>query len=104
MYLFFYFFILFIYICKLLHHLIFRSDINIQRIMTDSSPGLFSSIQLIHDEKNKRDLGRCIICQNIKDTKGDSKLASNPEGRKKIIDASHVLQDDILPNFTESFF
>ena len=72
--------------------------------MTDCSPGLCSSIQLIHDEKNKQDLGRCIICQNIKDMKGDSKLTSNPEGRKKIIDASHVLQDDILPNFTVSFF
>ena len=90
--------------CKLLHYLIFRSDINIQRIMTGSSPGLCSSIQLIHDEKNKGDLGRCIICQNIKDTKGDSKLTSNPEGRKNIIDASHVLQDDILLNFTESDF
>ena len=88
---------------QLLHYLIFRLDINIQRTMTDSSPGLCSSIQLIH-EKNKRDLGRCVICQNIKDTKGDSKLTSTPEGCKKIIDASHVLQDDILLHFTESDF
>ena len=46
--------------------------------------------------KQKRDVKKCIICQNSKDKNKNTKLTSTEEGRKVIIAASNSLKDDLL--------
>ena len=46
--------------------------------------------------KKKQDLKKCIICQNSKDSKGDTKLISTEAGRNVIAEVSKSLEDDLL--------
>ena len=46
--------------------------------------------------KKKKDLKKCIICQNSKDKKGDSKLTCAEAGRNVLTEASKSLKDDLL--------
>ena len=52
-------------------------------------------LPLISKEK-KKDLKKCIICQNSKDKKGDSKLTSTEAVKNVITEASKSLKDDLL--------
>ena len=47
-------------------------------------------------KENKKDLKKCIICQNSKAKEGDSKLTSTETGRNVITEASKSLIDDLL--------
>ena len=49
----------------------------------------------IISKKKKKDLKKCIICQNSKDKKGESKLTCE-YGRNVITEASKSLKDDLL--------
>ena len=49
----------------------------------------------IISKKKKKDLEKCIICQNSKDKKGESKLTC-ANGRNVITEASKSLKDDLL--------
>ena len=50
----------------------------------------------IVSKKKKKDLKKCIICQNSKDKKGESKLTCAEAGRNVITEASKSLKDDLL--------
>ena len=54
-----------------------------------------SSIQLT--KARNIDLNKCIICQKIKDNKGDGRLTSTEKGRQLIISTSaDILKDDLI--------
>ena len=59
---------------------------------------------LLIPEKKKRDIGKCILCQCVKDSKGSNRLTSTEDGRSKVIDASRYLQDDVLSRLSEDEF
>ena len=63
--------------------------------MTKNVSGLPESLPLISKMK-KKGLQKCIICQNSKDKKEDSKLTSTEAGRNVITEASKSLKDDLL--------
>ena len=47
-------------------------------------------------KKQKGDVKKCIICQNIKDKNKNTKLTTTEEGRKIIIAASNSLKEGLL--------
>ena len=47
-------------------------------------------------KEEKKDPKKCIICQNSKDRKRDSKLTSTEAARNVINEASKSLKDDLL--------
>ena len=54
-----------------------------------------SSIQLT--KGRNIDLNKCILCQKIKDSKGDRRLTSTENGRQLIISTStDILKDDLI--------
>ena len=46
-------------------------------------------------------LQRCIICQNVNDSRGSKKLASTDNGRRNLIEYSNILQDNLLRSADE---
>ena len=62
--------------------------------MSDN-PSCISPIQLI--KVKKRDLKKCIICQQTKRHR-ETKLTSTPDGIQKILDASKILNDSLVVN------
>ena len=40
-----------------------------------------SGVQLKKEDKKKRNFDRCILCQKVKDSKGDKNLTSTQNGR-----------------------
>ena len=63
--------------------------------VTMNVAGSQGPLSFIWKEK-KKDLKRCIIFQNSKDKKEDSKLTSTKVGRNVITEASKFLKDDLL--------
>ena len=59
--------------------------------MSLTSPG----VQLKKEGKKKRNFDRCILCQNVKDIKGDKKLTSTQNGRTLPFEASTILKDNL---------
>ena len=53
-------------------------------------------------KRKKKDLKKCIICQNNKDKKEDSKLTSTEAGGNVIIEASKSLKDEFLHGFRDA--
>ena len=70
-------------------------------IMTETSPGPSAAVELV-SRQEARIIKLCIICQKVKDSNGNSKLSSTPEGREKIVQTSNLLNDDLLINIPES--
>ena len=60
--------------------------------MSLTSPG----VQLKKEDKKKRNFDRCILCQKVKDTKGDKKLTSTQNGRTLLLEASTILKDSLV--------
>ena len=55
-------------------------------------------LQLISEKK--LDLQKCIICQKVKDNKGNNKLTSTIKGRENIICSSRILNDRLTNDLT----
>ena len=55
-------------------------------------------LQLIPEKK--LDLQKCIICQKVKDNKGNNNLTSTIKGRENIICSSRILDDKLTNNLT----
>ena len=53
-------------------------------------------VQLKKEDKKKRNFDRCILCQKVKDTKGDKKLTSTQNGRTLLLEASTILKDSLV--------
>ena len=51
---------------------------------------------VIVQQKNPLDLKKCVICKNVRDSKGEKKLTSTEKGRKTLIECSNVLKDDLF--------
>ena len=45
---------------------------------------------------SSKSLEKCVICQKIKDNKGDTKLTSTVKGRNVILECSAILKDNLL--------
>ena len=61
----------------------------------------FSSPGLLLVKSKKLNLGRCIIRQNINDSRGSKKLTSTDNGRRNVIKYSNTLQDNLLRGIDE---
>ena len=48
------------------------------------------------EDKKKRNFDRSILCQKVKDTKGDKKLTSTQNGRTLLLEASTILKDNLV--------
>ena len=70
-------------------------------IMKSQFPGPSNSIGLVDKTEKPKKLELCIICQNVKDVKGDTKLTSTAEGREKIIKASSVREGSVLTGLSD---
>ena len=64
--------------------------------MADSALGSTSLVK-----KKKRDVNKCIICQQVKKEK-EVTLRRTSDGTQKIRNASEVLKDSILDGLTET--
>ena len=53
-------------------------------------------VQLKKEDKKKRNFDRCILCQKVKDSKGDKKLTSTQNGRTLLLEASTILKDSLV--------
>ena len=60
--------------------------------MSLGSPG----VQLKEAIKCKLKLEKCILCQKVKDNRGDKKLTRTKNRRKKLVECSKVLNDGLL--------
>ena len=63
----------------------------------NDNPSCISPIQLI--KVKKRDLKKCIICQQTK-KHGETKLTSTPDDIQKILDASKILKGSLVANLS----
>lgn len=52
--------------------------------------------------ENCKDISKCIICQKLKDNKGNQKLTSTEKGRGVIVECSKLLNDDLLEGIPDS--
>lgn len=52
--------------------------------------------------KKCKDISKCIICQKLKDNKGNEKLTSTEKGRSVIIECSKILNDELLEGITDN--
>ena len=50
---------------------------------------------------SSKSLEKCVICQKIKDNKGDTKLTSTVKGRNVILECSAILKDNLLDGIDE---
>ena len=66
--------------------------------MSNESPGPSNAVQLALKSRKSRsiDLRRCIICKNVKDIKGSTKLTSTEDGRLVILKTSKKLKDGLV--------
>lgn len=66
--------------------------------MSLTSPG----IQLKKESQKRRlDFDKCVLCQKIKDNKGDKKLTSTENGRDLLFESSKILEDNLLSEIQE---
>ena len=49
-----------------------------------------------------KDISKCIICQKLKDNKGNQKLTSIEKGRGVIVECSKLLNDELLEGIPDS--
>ena len=63
--------------------------------MEVGSPGTSAFVELVSKPK-KSNIELFIICQKVKDSNQNTKLASTPEGRDVVNKTSRILSDDTL--------
>ena len=71
--------------------------------LSNNTPGPSNAVQLVPNPKPLR-LELCLICQNVKDSAGSSKLTSTEAGRQKIISTSRKLDDGLVTNIDQNRF
>ena len=69
--------------------------------MSENTPGLSNAVQLVPNLKPLK-LELCLICQNVKDSAGLSKLTSLEACREIIINTSRKLDDDLVTNIDQN--
>ena len=52
--------------------------------------------------KSCKDISKCIICQKLKDNKGNQKLTSTEKRRGVIVECSKLLNDELLERIPDS--
>ena len=65
--------------------------------MSLTSPG----VQLKKEDKKKRNFDRCILCEKVKDSKGDKKRTSTQSGRTLLFEASTILKDNLVTEISD---
>ena len=71
--------------------------------LSNNTPGPSNAVQLVPNPKPLR-LELCLICQNVKDSAGSSKLTSTEAGRQKIISTSRKLDDGLVTDIDQNRF
>ena len=69
--------------------------------MSNNTPGPSNAVQLVPNPKPLK-LELCLICQNVKDSAGSSKLTSTEAGRQTIISTSRKFEDDLVTNIDQN--
>ena len=69
--------------------------------MSNNTPGPSDAVQLVPNPKPLK-LELCLICQNVKDSAGSSKLTSTEAGRQTIISTSRKLEDGLVTNIDQN--
>ena len=69
--------------------------------MLNNTPGPYNAVQLVLDPKPLK-LELELICQNVKDSAGSSKLTSSEPGRQTIISTSRKLEDGLVTNIDQN--
>lgn len=52
-------------------------------------------------QKHKLEFNKCVLCQKVKNSKGDKKLTSTENGRELLYELSETLQDNLLSEIQE---
>ena len=71
------------------------------RPMSNNTPGPSNAVQLVPNPKPLK-LELFLICQNVKDSPGSSKLTSTEAGRQTIISTSRKLEDGLVTNIDQN--
>ena len=71
------------------------------RPMSNNTPGPSNAAQLVPNPKPLK-LELFLICQNVKDSPGSSKLTSTEAGRQTIISTSRKLEDSLVTNIDQN--
>ena len=69
--------------------------------LPNNTPGPSNAVQLVSNPKPLK-LELCLICQNVKDSAGSSKLTSTEAGRKTIISTIRKLEDGLDANIDQN--
>ena len=69
--------------------------------MSNNAPGPSNVVQLVPNLKPLK-LELCLICQNVKDSGGSSKLTSTEAGKQTIISTSRILEDGLVTNIDQN--
>ena len=69
--------------------------------MSENTLGLSNAVQLVPNSKPLK-LELCLICQNVKDSAGLSKLTSLEACRETMINTSRKLDDDLVTNIDQN--
>ena len=69
--------------------------------MSENTRGPSNAVRLVPNPKPLK-LELCLICQNVKDSAGSSKLTNTEAGRKTIISTSRKLEDDLVTNIDQN--
>ena len=65
--------------------------------MSNNTPRLFNIVQIVPNSKLLKPQ-LCLICQNVKDSAGSSKLTSTQAGRQTIISTSRKRKYGLVRN------
>ena len=69
--------------------------------MSNNTGGLWNVVQLIANPKSLK-LELCLICQNVKDSAGSSKLPSTEAVRQTILSTSRKFEDGLVTNIDQN--
>ena len=69
--------------------------------MSNNTPGPSNVVQLVPNLKPLK-LELCLICQNVKESGGSSKLTSTEAGKQTIISTSRILEDGLVTNIDQN--
>ena len=69
--------------------------------MSNNTGGLCNVVQLVANPKSLK-LELCLICQNVKDSAGSSKLPNTEAVRQTIISTSGKLEDGLVTNIDQN--
>ena len=69
--------------------------------VSNSTPGLSDAVDLVPNPKPLR-LELCLICQNVKDSVGSSKVASTEAGRQTVMSTNRKVADGLVTNIDQN--